>query len=146
MCLIFLLAYKRNQRIFIGKKQSVAFVSGHLFTFLVFFSLICLVTTQILICENQTILRLKILLRTIVAALLITKCNGRFFKNKRCQETGKEYFTIVEMIVKEQYLMPDYAKPSHPPPHKHTHTNKKDTVCLMISAHPTPPFFGSHHK
>ena len=36
-------------------KRSVAFVTGHLFTFLVVLSLICLVTTQILICENQTI-------------------------------------------------------------------------------------------
>ena len=62
---------------------------------------ICLVTTQILICENQT-LRLEILLRTIVAALLKTKCNGRFVKNKRYQETGEEYFTIVQMIVKDE--------------------------------------------
>ena len=37
-----------------GEKRSVAFVTGHLFTFLVVLSLICLVTTQILICENQT--------------------------------------------------------------------------------------------
>ena len=41
-------------------------------------------------------------LRTIMAALFITKCNGRFVKNKRYQETGKEYFTIVEMIVKDE--------------------------------------------
>ena len=27
--------------------------------------------------------------------------------------------------------------PAHPRPHKHTFTNKKDTVWLMISAHPT---------
>ena len=80
----------------------VAFVTGHLFTFLVVLSLICLVTTQILICENQTIWSLEILLRTIVAALLKTKCNGRFVKNKIYQETGKEYFTIVQMIVKHE--------------------------------------------
>ena len=34
-------------------------------------------------------------------------------------------------------------------PHKHTHTNKKETVCLMTSAHPTfsphNVFFNSHH-
>ena len=174
MCLILLLAYKRNQRIVIGKseallwwlaiwllflwfylpsvwwlviglheetanfcreKRSVAFVTSHFFTFLVALSPICLVTTQQLICENQTIWRLKILLRMIVAALLITKCNGRFLQNKRCQETGKEYIWCM--------IMPN---PAHPPPHKHTDTNKKDTVCLMISAHPTPPFSGSHHK
>ena len=41
-------------------------------------------------------------LRTTVAALLKTKCNGRFVKNKRYQETGKEYFTIVQMIVKDE--------------------------------------------
>ena len=130
---------------FYREKRSVVFVTGHLFTFLMVLSLICLVTTQILVSENQTIWKLKILLRTIEAALLITKCNDRFVKNKRYQETGKEYFTIVEMIVKEQYLIPDYAKPSPPSTpqtHTHTHTNKKDTVCLMISAHPT----SSPHK
>ena len=37
-----------------GEKRSVALVTGHLFNFLVVLSLICLVTTQILICENQT--------------------------------------------------------------------------------------------
>ena len=37
-----------------------------------------------------------------MAALLKTKCNGRFVKNKRYQETGKEYFTIVQMIVKDE--------------------------------------------
>ena len=94
MCLILLLAYKRNQRIVIRKsealpwwlaicllflwfylpsvwwlviglheepanfwreKRSVAFVTSHFFTFLVALSPICLVTTQWLICENQTI-------------------------------------------------------------------------------------------
>ena len=34
---------------FYREKRSVAFVTGHLFTF------ICLVTPQILICENQTL-------------------------------------------------------------------------------------------
>ena len=64
MCLILLLAqYVRNLR-------RVAFVTGHLFTFVVVSSLICLVTTQILICGNQTTQRLEILLRTIVTALL----------------------------------------------------------------------------
>ena len=28
--------------------------------------------------------------------------SGHFIKNKRHQETGKEYFTIVQMIVKEE--------------------------------------------
>ena len=65
-------------------------------------SLICLVTTQILMRENQIKWRLEILLRTIVAALLKTKCNGRFVKNKRYQETGKEYSVIVHTIVKDE--------------------------------------------
>ena len=52
MCLLLLLAYMRNLQIFIG--QSVAFMTGYLFTFLVVLSLICSVTMQILICENQT--------------------------------------------------------------------------------------------
>ena len=43
------------------EKRSVAFVTGHLFTFLVVLSLICLVTTQILKGGNQTIWRLEIL-------------------------------------------------------------------------------------
>ena len=34
--------------------------------------------------------------------LLKIKYNGRFVKNKRYQETGKEYFTIVQMIVKDE--------------------------------------------
>ena len=72
-------------------------------------SLICWVTTQILICGNQTIWRLEIVLGTTA------------------------------------------HPPLHSPPHKHTHThtNKKDTVCLMTSAHPTSsptqPFSNSHH-
>ena len=63
---------------FYREKRSVAFVTGHLFNFLVVLSLICLVITQILICEKQTIWWLEILLRTIVAALLKTKGNGYF--------------------------------------------------------------------
>ena len=63
---------------FYRKKRSVALVTGHLLTFLVVLSLVGLVTTQILICENQIIWRLEILLGTIVAALLKIKCNGRF--------------------------------------------------------------------
>ena len=42
---------------------------------------------------------------------------------------------------KEQHLMPDYVHAAHLQPCKHTYThthpNKKDTVCLMTSAHPT---------
>ena len=87
---------------FYREKRSVAFVTGHLITFLMVLSLICLGITQILICENQTIWGLEILLRTIVAALLNTKCNDRFIKNKRYQETSKEYFTIVQMIIKKR--------------------------------------------
>ena len=63
---------------FYREKPSVALVTGHLLTFLVVLSLVGLVTTQILICENQIIWRLEILLGTIVAALLKIKCNGRF--------------------------------------------------------------------
>ena len=41
------------------------------------------------------------------------------------------------------------APQTHTHTHTHTHTNKKDTVCLMTSAHPTSsptqPFSNSHH-
>ena len=84
------------------EKRSVVFVTSHLSTFLVVLSLICLEVTKKLICDNQTIRGLEILLRTIVAALLNTKCNDRFIKNKRYQETSKEYFTIVQMIMKDE--------------------------------------------
>ena len=137
---------------FYREKRSVAFVTGHLITFLMVLSLICLGITQILICENQTIWGLEILLRTIVAALLNTKCNDRFIKNKRYQETSKEYFTIVQMIMKDEgykyfaawATFDAWSCPPSPPsaPQTHTRTNKKDTVCLMISAHPT----SSPHK
>ena len=60
---------------------------------------------------------------------------------------------VTDILRLEQYLLPDYALPAHPPPHKHTkthtHTNKKDTVCLMTSAHPTSSphdlISNSHH-
>ena len=60
------------------EKRSVALVTGHSFTFSVVLSLVGLVTTQILTCENQIIRRLEIPLRTIVAALIKINCNGRF--------------------------------------------------------------------
>ena len=94
-CTCLTLVYTRKQR-------SAAFVTGSLRTFLVVLSLICLVTSQILVSENQMIWRLKIPFRTTVAASLKTKCNGRFVKNKRHQETSKECFTIVQMIVKDE--------------------------------------------
>ena len=49
----------------------------------------------------QTIRRLEILLRTILAALLKIKCNDRLIKNKIYKEMGKECSTIAEMIVKD---------------------------------------------
>ena len=77
---------------FYREKRSVAFVTGHLFTFLVVLSLICLVITQILICENQTARRLEILLRTIVAALFKIKCSGHFIKKQAISRNGKGIF------------------------------------------------------
>ena len=64
------------------------------------------------------------------------------FKNKRYQETGMEYFTKVQMIVKDEgykyfagratciwcLIMPTQL---HSAPQTHAHTNKKDTVYLM---------------
>ena len=130
---------------FYREKGRVAFVTGHLFTFLVVLSLICLVTMQILICENQTIWRLEILLRTIVATLLKTKYNGRFVKDIRYQETGKEYFTIVQVIVKDEgckyfaavATFDTWSCPPSPPsaPQTHIHSNKKETVCSMTSSY-----------
>ena len=89
---------------------------------------------------NQTIWRLEILLRTIVAALLKIKYNGRFVKNKLISRNLQGIFhktRVTDILLLEQHLMPDYAYPAHPLPHKHTQTNKKDSVCLMTSAHPT---------
>ena len=63
-------------------------------------SLICLVSTEILVCENQTIWRLEIVLTRIVAALLETNAMAGFLKTK-CIKTGKEYCAIKQMIVKD---------------------------------------------
>ena len=161
ICAFYCYCFMRSLQIFIG--QSVAFMTGHLFTFLVVvLSLICSATMKILICENQTIWRLEIRLRKILATLLKAKCRGHFVKNKRYQETGEEYFTIVQMIVKEevtnillleQHLMPDYAHPAYPPPHKHTHTQTHTHAHTNKKRHwlpndlspshlqPTQPFF-----
>ena len=49
----------------------------------------------------QTIRRLEILLRTILAVLLKIKCNDRLIKNKIYKEMGKECSTIAQMIVKD---------------------------------------------
>ena len=43
---------------------------------------------------------------------------------------------VTNILLLEQHLMPDYAHPAHPT-NTHTHTNKKDAVCLMTSANPT---------
>ena len=114
-----------------------AFLWGRAFTFLVVLSLICLVTTQILICENQTIWKLEILLRTIVAALLKTKCNGQLKTN---HIKKREYFTTMQMIVKDEDYKYFAAKatfdawscppspPSTPQTHTHTHTPTKRTL------------------
>ena len=146
MCLILLLASVHEEPAnFYREKRRVAFVIGHFFTFLAVLSLICLATTQILICGNQTIWTLEILIRTTVAALFKTKDIKKRERNisQWCKWSWKMRVTNVLRL--EQYLMPDYAHPAHPPPHKHSHTNKKDTVCPMTSAHPssspTQPFF-----
>ena len=78
MCLILLLVYMRNRRIFIGKSEALPSRLAICLLFLVVLSLVGLVTTQILICENQIIRRLEIPLRTIVAALIKINCSGRF--------------------------------------------------------------------
>ena len=140
---------------FYREKRSVAFVTSHLFTSQVVLSLIWLVTTQILICENQTIWRLEILLRTIVAALLKAKGNGRFVKYKRYPETGKEYFRIVWMIVKDEGYIYFAARatfdarscpPSPSSAPQIRHTNQQEGHCLsddLCPSHlqPTQPYF-----
>ena len=102
---------------------------GLLFWWFYLLSLICLVTTQIIICENYTIWRPEILLRTIVAALLKTKCSGLFVENKRYQEMGKEYFTIMQMIVKGEGYLYFAARatlcPLNPPSVPQTHTQTR---------------------
>ena len=120
-------------------------MNGHFFTFLVILSLICLVNTQILICENQTIWSLEILLSTIVTALLKTKCNGRFVKNKIYQETGKEHLTIVQMIVKDEGYK-YFAARANFDAWSCPHTRKQKGHCLpddLCPSHlqPTQPYF-----
>ena len=96
----------------------------------------------------------NILLRTIVDALLKTKCDGRFVKNKRYQETGKEYFTIVQMDAKDkgyQYFVARAAFDAllyllSPPSAPKTHAQQEKGPCLpndlCLSYHqPTQPFF-----
>ena len=75
--------------------------------------------------------------------MLETRYNGRFVKNKRYQETGKEYFTMVQMIVKDEgywYFAAsavfDAWLSTQPTLHP-TNANKNDIVCLMTPAHPT---------
>ena len=148
MCLTLLLASVHEEPAnFYKEKRRVAFVTGHFFTFLVVLSLICLATTQILICGNQTTWTLEILIRTTVAALFKTKDIKKRERNisQWCKWSWKMRVTNVLRL--EQYLMPDYAHPAYPLPHKHSHTNKK--VCPMTSAYPTSsphnPFSNSHH-
>ena len=117
--------------------------------FLVVLFLICLVTTQILICVNQTIWRLEIILRTIVAAFSKTKYNGRFVKNKRYQETGKEYSTTVQMIVKDEgyfaarAIFDAWLWPPSPPsaPQTHAHTPTKRTLSAKWPLPILPPAY-----
>ena len=135
-------------------------MTGHLITFPVVLSLICLVSTQILICENQTLYEgLKYSIRNDCGRFVKNQMQRPLCKNKRYQETGKEYFTIVQMIVKDEGYKHFASRatfdawscpPSTPPaPQTPTHTDKKDTFCLMTSAHPSysPHNFisSSHH-
>ena len=80
----------RNLQIFIG--QSVAFMTGHLFTFLVDLSHLFSDYANIYMRKSDR----------MEAWNSIKNNSGHFIKNKRHQETGKEYFTIVQMIVKEE--------------------------------------------
>ena len=145
----------RNRRIFIGKSEALLLWLAICLLLRWFLSLIWLVTTQILICENQTIWRLEILLRTIVAALLKAKGNGRFVKYKRYPETGKEYFRIVWMIVKDEGYIYFAARatfdarscpPSPSSAPQIRHTNQREGHCLsddLCPSHlqPTQPYF-----
>ena len=86
-----------------------------------------------LICENQTLWRLEILLRTIVAALLKTKDIKKRARNisEQCKwKYSHKYFSAGATF-------DAWSCPPHPPNKHGTHTNKKGTVCLMTSAHPT---------
>ena len=140
MCLILLLASVHEEPAnFYREKGRVAFVTGHFFTFLVVLSLICLATTQILICGNQTIWTLEILIRTTVAALFKTKDIKKRERNisQWCKWSWKMRVTNVLRL--EQYLMPDYAHPAHPLPHKHSHTNLKRTLSAQWHLPILPP-------
>ena len=93
---------------------------------------------------------LEILLK-IVAAVLKTKDIKKQARNisQLCKWTRK--MRVTNILLLEQHLMPYYIYSAHLPPqkHTHTHTNKKDPVCLMTSAYPTSSphhlFSNSHH-
>ena len=103
---------------FYREKRSISFVTGHLFTFVLVLSFICLVTPQILICENQTVKTKDIKKR----AWIISQKYKWSWKMK-----------VTNILLEEQHLMPDYAHPAHPPSHKHTHahTHQQKGHCLL---------------
>ena len=73
-----------EQANFYREKRNVAFVTGHLFTFLVVSSLVCLVTTQILIFENQTILKAWNSIKNDCGRFVKNQMqSGRFVKKKK---------------------------------------------------------------
>ena len=103
---------------FYREKRSISFVTGHLFAFVLVLSFICLVTPQILICENQTVKTKDI--------------------KKRAWNISQKYkwswkMKVTSILLVVQHLMPDYAHPAHPPSHKHTHahTHQQKGHCLL---------------
>ena len=92
-------------------------VTGHLFTFLVVLSLICLVTTQILIFGNKTI-------------LLLEQHPMSDHAHPAHPPSHKHTHTHAHAHTRTHTHTHTHA-------HTHTHTNKKDTICLMTSPHPT---------
>ena len=74
---------------FYREKRSVALVTGHLLTFLVVLSLFGLVTTQILICENQIIWRLEILLERLWPLCQKSNAMAALFKTKDIKKRAR---------------------------------------------------------
>ena len=53
---------------------------------------------------------------------------------------------VTNILLLEQHLMPDYAHPAHPPPHKHTHPHQQKGRSLPndlcpFHLQPTQPLF-----
>ena len=138
MCLISLLAYMMNRRILIRKSAALRMLS---------WLPICLLFWWFYLLSVWWLGNVKIrLYGTIVAALVRTKSNGRFVKKKKISRNGLGIFhnsandrdrwaVLIFCCQSNIWCLIMSTQPTLCP--TNTHTNEKDTVYLMTSAHPT---------